>query len=54
MVATFTDARGAPVTATHQRNSGLAEYAVVTAQAQAGGGGLPKILPERVDGMMLV
>lgn len=52
MVATFTDARGAPVTATHQRNSGLAEYAVVTAQAEAGG--LPKILPERVDGMMLV
>ncbi len=43
---------GAPVTTTDQRNSGLAEYAVVTAQAEAGG--LPKILPERVYGMMLV
>ena len=28
---------GAPVTTTDQRNSGLAEYAVVTAQAEAGG-----------------
>ena len=52
LVATLTDVRGAPVTATHQRNSGLAEYAVVMAQAEAGG--LPKILPERVYGMMLV
>ena len=52
LVATLTDVRGAPITATHQRNSGLAEYAVVTALAEAPG--LPKILPERVYGMMLL
>ncbi len=52
LVATLTDTRGVPSTATHQRNSALAESAVVTALADAPG--LPKILPERVYGMMLL
>jgi HD-GYP domain-containing protein (c-di-GMP phosphodiesterase class II) len=52
LVATLTDARGVPATYTHQRNSSLPEYAVVAPLAELAG--MPKILAERVYGMMLL
>lgn len=52
LVATLTGARGAPIAATHQRDTCQTEYAIVTVLAAAPS--LPKILPERVYGMMLL
>jgi hypothetical protein len=51
VVATLTNAKGQPVPATHHRDSATAEYAIVQPLAEAGA--LPKILPERVYGMIM-
>lgn len=51
VVATLTNARGQPITATHQRDTTLADFAIAAPLAEAGD--LPRILPERVYGMIL-
>lgn len=51
MVATLTNAKGQPVPATHHRDSAAADYAIVQPLAEAGA--LPKVLPERVYGMIM-
>lgn len=51
IVATLTNARGQPVTATHQRDAATAEHAITAPLAEPGD--LPRILPERVYGMIL-
>lgn len=50
-VATLTNAAGKPVPATQHRNSAQPEFAITGALAEPGE--LPRILPERVYGMLL-
>lgn len=51
MVATLTNTSGKPVTATQHRDTTQPDFTITAAQADAGE--LPKILPERVYGMLL-